>query len=126
MTKPIKALDTKLYYARRVTWYSYFLFLLSLWTGGLLSANPTPFSLLAIVSLPLILFLPGMARENHKSLIMLSFVTLMYFIHLVVNVGKPDYELFDVISLVLICILFTSSMLFSRWIQYHRAGLGAP
>lgn len=126
MTKRIKALDTKLYFARRITWYSYFLFFLSLWLSGLLSANPTPFSLLTIVSLPLLLFLPGMARENHKSLTMLSFVTLMYFIPLVVNVGKPDYEVFDVVSLVLICILFTSAMMFSRWLQYHRAGLGDP
>ena len=124
MTRPIRHLETKLYCARRATWWSYFLFLLSLWTGGVLGG--TPATLLAIVSLPLILFLPGMARENHKSLAMLSFVTLMYFIPLVVNVGSPDYDAFDVLSLALICVLFTASMLFSRWAQYEQAGLGAP
>ena len=122
MSKRIRHLDTKLYYARRFTWYSYFLFLLSLWIGGVLGG--TPMTLLGIVSLPLTLFLPGMARESYKSLAMLSFVTLMYFIPLVVNLTEPDYDGFDALSLVLICILFTASMLFSRWAQYHQAGLG--
>jgi len=126
MTKRIKALDTKLAYARKTTWFSYFLFMISMWTNGSVGENPTPLPLLAIVSLPLILLLPGMARENYKSLSMLSFVTLMYFVPLVVNVGKPDYDVFDVISLALICVLFTASMLFSRWAQYHQAGLGDP
>jgi uncharacterized membrane protein len=120
----IKNLSTKLYYARRITWASYFLFFLSLLTGGYLGG--TPITLLTLVTLPLLLFLPGMARENHKSLSMLSFVTLLYFIPLVVNVGKPDYDGCDVLSLALICTLFTSSMMFSRWVQYHQAGYGEP
>lgn len=124
MTKIIRHLESKLNYARKITWVSYFLFLVCMWTGGFFGG--TPAILLIIISLPLILFLPGMARENFKSLAMLSFVTIMYFIPLVVNVGKPDYDAFDVISLILICILFTSSMFFSRWAQYHQAGLGEP
>ena len=124
MTKTIKSLDKKLYFARRATWYSYFLYILCMLAGGYLGG--TPVSLLTIVTLPLLLFLPGMARENYKSLSMLSFVALMYFIPAVVNVGKPDYDGLDVASLVLVSILFTSSMLFSRWAQYSQAGLGAP
>ncbi len=124
MTKRIKALDTKLDIARRATWASYFLFILSLIGGGHMAG--TPLSLLIIVSLPLLLLLPGMKRENHKTLALLSFASLMYFIPLVVNVGEPDRTFFDVLSLVLICILFVAAMLFSRWIQYHRAGLGDP
>ncbi len=124
MSKTIRYLDTKLNWARRTTWFSYFLLLLSLWASGY--HGGTPISLLAIVSLPLLLFLPGMARENYKSLAMLSFVSIMYFIPLVVNVGKPDYGPFDVTSLVLVSVLFTAAMLFSRWAQYHQAGLGAP
>ena len=120
----IKALDTKLKAARYVTWTSFFLFFISLIAGGRLETPPTPASLLAIISLPLIIMLPGMARENHKSLAMLSFVTLLYFIPLVVNVMSPEGNGFDIFSLVLICILFLSSMLFSRWKQYHLAGLG--
>ena len=124
MTKRIRHLETKLKYARWCTWTSYTLFLLSLWTGALLGG--TGAATMLIISLPLILLLPGMGRENYKSLAMLSFVTLMYFVPLVVNVGRPDYDAFDVISLTLICILFTASMLFSRWAQYHQAGLGVP
>ena len=126
MSKRIRHLDRKLDLARKATRASYLLFLLSMWLGGLTGINPTPASLLVIVSLPLILFLPGMARENHKSLSMLSFVALMYFIPLVWNVSKPEYSAFDITSLIFICILFTAAMLYSRWIQYHRAGLGDP
>lgn len=120
----IKALNTKLKYARYFTWGSFFLLFLSMVIGGRLSDPPTPASLLIIISLPLMLLLPGMARENYKSLSMLCFVTLLYFIPLVVNVMEPGANLFDISSLILVCILFTSSMLFSRWKQYDQAGAG--
>jgi len=120
----IKALQTKLKYARYITWGSYFLFFLSMITGGYLSGVPV--SLLLIVSLPLILFLPGMARENDKSLSMLCFVSLLYFIPMVTNVMAPDWDFFDVTSLILISTLFVASMMFSRWKKYERAGLGEP
>lgn len=122
MTKRIRHLDTKLKYAKNLTWVSYFLFLVSMWTGGILGG--VKIGTMIVLSLPLILFLPGMARGNYKSLAMLSFVTLMYFIPLVVNVGRPDFDVVDITSVALICILFTSSMLFSRWAQYDQAGLG--
>jgi len=112
----IKNLQKKLTLARYVTWSSFILFILSLFGGSYLSG--TPVSLLVFISLPLIFLLPGMLRENYKSLSMLSFVTLLYFIPLVVNVMSPDYDASDVASLVLICILFTASMMFSRWKQY--------
>lgn len=114
----IPNLEKKLSIARQLTWASYFLFIISLLTGGLVSG--TPASLLIIVTLPLVIFLPGMARENDKTLVMLSFVTLLYFIPIVVNVGEPDNSIFDIFSLVLICVLFTSSMFFSRWKRYHQ------
>jgi uncharacterized membrane protein len=120
--RPIKALDKKLQFARYSTWGSYFFFLLAMFTGGLV--NGTPVTLLLIVSLPLILFLPGMARENYKSLAMLSFVTLLYFIPLVVAAMDANRTPLDVISLALICILFVATMMFSRWKQYALAGLG--
>ncbi|MCK9503467.1 MAG: DUF2069 domain-containing protein [Porticoccaceae bacterium] len=120
----IKALQTKLKYARYATWGSYFFFIIAMVGGGY--RGGTPVSLLLIVSLPLILFLPGMARENDKSLSMLSFVSLLYFIPVVTHVMAPDWDFFDVTSLILICILFTATMMFSRWKKYERAGLGEP
>jgi uncharacterized membrane protein len=120
----IKNLEVKLRYSRYTTWISYFLFILSLVVGGVVEG--TPASLLVIVTLPLIIFLPGMARENYKSLAMLSFVTLMYFVPLVVNVMESDASIFDVTSVTMISILFMASMLFSRWRQFFDAGYGRP
>ena len=119
----IKQLDTKLYFARRITWGSYFLFILTMITGSYLKG--TPGSLIIISTLPLILFLPGMARENYKSLSMLCFVTLFYFTVIVVNLGGPEQSVFDWISVVLISLLFCSAMMFSRWKQYELAGYGS-
>ena len=122
MSKRIRNLDAKLKYARTITWLSYFLYLLVMWSSGVLGG--ARIGTLIIISLPLILFLPGMARENYKSLAMLSFVTLLYFLPLAVQLGRPERDTLDMLSLILICILFTSSMFFSRWAQYHQAGLG--
>jgi len=118
----IKALNAKLRYARYTTWGSYFLFILCLISGGALRG--TPMSVLLLATLPLLLFLPGMARENYKSLAMLSFVTLMYFIPLVDGAMRPTADVFHFITVGLISILFVAAMMFSRWKQYADAGYG--
>lgn len=123
MAKRIRALDTKLNIARRATWASYFLLILSLLASGHLSGL---LALVALATLPLLLLLPGMMRERYKTLAMLSFASLMYFIPLVVNAMKPGADFFSMLSLGLVCILFTASMFFSRWKQYDLAGLGDP
>ena len=112
----IQNLPTKLKWARRATWCSFVLFLVSLLASGYRSG--TPVSLLAIISVPLLLLLPGMIKENYKSLAMLSFVTLLYFIPLVVEVMAPQANPASGVSLALVCVLFVASMLFSRWKQY--------
>jgi uncharacterized membrane protein len=96
--------------------------LISLVLGGYLKTPPTPGSLIIISLLPLIIFLPGMARENSKSLAMLCFVALMYFIPIVDNIMSPTRSPADFVTLTFICILFFAAMLFSRWKQYALAG----
>ncbi|MAT52405.1 MAG: hypothetical protein CMK32_14610 [Porticoccaceae bacterium] len=118
----IKHLETKLRYARQITWVSYFLFIVTLFAGNFTDPEPLRLRLMMIIILPLLLFLPGMARENYKSLAMLCFVTLMYFTALVVDVGSPGASLWDWLALALVCILFVAGMLFSRWTQYAQAG----
>jgi uncharacterized membrane protein len=119
----IKALETKLYYARRFTWGAYFLLIVNLLAAG---ADAQMYSLMIVSVLPLLIFLPGMARENYKSLSLLCFVTLFYFIVVVVNLGGPDPSLYDVFSLILIVVLFIAAMMFSRWKQHALARAGAP
>lgn len=118
----IRYLETKVQIARRCTWFFFTLLILSLLAGGI--ASGTPMSLVLISPLPLLLFIPGMLKSNHRSLAMLCFVTLLYFTVIVVNLAEPDKSVFDMIAVFAVSSLFISAMLLSRWIQYFRAGLG--
>ncbi len=113
----IDNLATKLYWARRLTWWSYALYVVCMLTGGYLRG--TPWSLLIIATLPLLLLLPGMARENYKSLSMLCFLTLFYFTVIVLNLWSPNRVFLDWLSLALISVLFCAAMMFSRWKQHQ-------
>lgn len=115
----IEHLDTKLSWARHITRGSYVLYLASMLCGGFLRG--TPGSLLIIASLPMLLLLPGIARENPKSLALLCFVTLFYFTVIVLNLWSPVSNALDWLSLVLICVLFCAAMLFCRWKKYDIA-----
>ncbi|WP_461481773.1 DUF2069 domain-containing protein [Porticoccus sp.] len=116
MTKIIPKLGQKLQVARRLTWGSYLLLMVVLLVNGVLSA--TPLSLLVVTLVPLLIFLPGLRRESYKTISMLCFVTLMYFMVTVTNLFAPNANLLDAAELVLLVVLFGAAMMFSRWKQY--------
>ncbi len=65
--------------------------------------------------LPLLLFLPGMLRDRLRSFIWLCFVSLLYFIALVVrNFALPGNAL-AIAGLTAVVILFCAAMLYVRW-----------
>ena len=67
------------------------------------------------VLVPLIIFLPGMLRDNLRRYIWVCFVSLMYFMRLVVALfARPD-SLLSITGMVAVVILFTGSMLYVRW-----------
>jgi uncharacterized membrane protein len=49
---------------------------------------------------------------------MLCFVTLLYFIVTVNNLFSPNANVFDWVELVLLVVMFSAAMMFSRWKQY--------
>ena len=106
----------KLTIARWLTRVSYTLLLVTLLANGLLSA--TPLSLMIFTLVPLAIFIPGLRREHYKTLSMLCFVTLLYFMVTVSNLFAPNANLLDAVELVLLVILFGAAMMFSRWKQY--------
>ncbi len=108
----------KLQLARGITWISYCLLIVSLIAGGLVSG--TPKILLVFAVLPLFIFIPGLLKENHRSIIMLCFVTLLYFTAIVANLFEPDRSIFDVSAVVAVVTLFIVSMMYSRWIQQSK------
>jgi len=65
--------------------------------------------------LPLLLFVPGMMRDNLRSFIWLCFVCLLYFISLVTRSFADPESLRSALGLVSVVILFISAMLYVRW-----------
>lgn len=65
--------------------------------------------------LPLLIFLPGMLRDNLRSYIWLCFVSLLYFIVLVVRLFAQPDNLLLVVSMVSVVTVFTAGMFYVRW-----------
>ena len=64
---------------------------------------------------PLLLFLPGMARDRLRSYIWLCFVSLGYFIALVERIfAQPDSAL-AMLGLASVVVLFCVAMFYVRW-----------
>ena len=65
--------------------------------------------------LPLLLFLPGMLKDNLRSYIWLCFICLGYFIVLVQRLfAQPDSALV-ITGMSAVVILFSAAMLYVRW-----------
>jgi len=70
--------------------------------------------------LPLLIFLPGMLRDNLRSYIWLCFVSLLYFIALVERlVAQPD-NILSIVGMCAVVTLFTAAMMFVRWRARER------
>ena len=68
--------------------------------------------------LPLLLFLPGMLRDNLRSYIWLCFVSLLYFIALVERLVAQPNNVLSIVGMFSVVTLFIAAMMFVRW----RAG----
>ena len=104
--------------ARYSCWISYIGLFITLACNGIYSH--THWFILLITLLPLLIFVPGMRKENHKTLAMLCFVCLIYFTAITLNLFKPEPGLLDILEMVWVSLLFISAMVFSRWIQRDR------
>lgn len=114
--KIIPHLGKKLSFSRRLTWGSLIVFMLILLINGLVSSQP--FSLIIITFIPIALILPGLYKERYKTISLLCFVTLLYFMIAVTNVFSRSANQLDIAELVLLVVLFNAAMMFSRWKQY--------
>lgn len=111
-------------FARRLAWVtrlclgSYFaLLLLYLFKTVLIpmGGREANFTMWAVHSLPLLVFLPGMLRGNHRSYAWLSFAILMYFMVTVEALFTPDASIYHWVALVLVIVLFSCCVLLIRW-----------
>ena len=65
--------------------------------------------------LPLLMFLPGMLKDNLRSYIWLCFVCLGYFIILVQRMFAQPDSLLVIIGMVAVVVLFNAGMMYVRW-----------
>lgn len=115
----MKDLSELLKKARIITRLSYGLLIVSLIGGGLVSGTPAILLVFAVV--PLLIFIPGLRKENYRSISMLCFVTLLYFTAIVANLFEPDSSFFDISAVIAVVTLFIVSMMYSRWLQREKA-----
>jgi uncharacterized membrane protein len=65
--------------------------------------------------LPLLIFAPGMLKDNLRSYIWLCFVSLLYFMRLVIALfAQPDSAL-AITGMFAVVVLFISAMMYVRW-----------
>ena len=99
--------------AGRLTWLSWLTLLLQqvadAWT------NQAPWFIWVLKLLPLLIFLPGMRKDNLRSYIWLCFVCLGYFIILVQRIFAQPDSLLVLCGLFSVVILFIAAMLYVRW-----------
>ena len=74
-----------------------------------------PWIIWVAVLLPLIVFLPGMLRDNLRSFIWLCFVLLLYFMRLVVALFERPTDPLAISGMTAVVILFVAAMLYVRW-----------
>lgn len=98
---------------RFVCWLSYgVLFVqqaLEMWLGQ------APWIIWLAVMLPLVVFLPGMFQDNLRSFIWVCFVSLLYFMRLVVNLFQDPHDILSIVGMFAVTILFCSAMMYVRW-----------
>ncbi len=73
-----------------------------------------------VQGIPLLIFVPGLRQDRHRTYSWLCFVILIYFTWSVTNVMSPLGFWRDWLVLALSVILFVFAMMTSRWLQYWR------
>lgn len=99
--------------AARITWLSWLALLLQQAVDAW--AHQAPWFIWMLKLLPLLLFLPGMLRDNLRSYIWLCFVCLGYFLMLVQRIFAQPDNLLVISGLVAVVLLFIAAMLYVRW-----------
>ncbi len=81
------------------------------------ASQQAPWPVWLVKTGPLLVFLPGLLKDNLRSYIWLCFVCLMYFLALVLRLFAMPGELWGIVGTICVVSLFCSAMLYVR----HRA-----
>ena len=116
-------LSQRLKISRRITLFSYAGLLAALITGWF-SKDPAVSNLgvLLIQTVPLLIFLPGLLRNNSMVLLWMSCVLLLYIIKAVLNFSLGIDVLFSGLESTFSITLFTATMMLVRYSRIKRIG----
>jgi len=114
--KVIAGLDKKLRICRKCTWGSVLIFVVILLLNSFTRSNPLTITFFTL--LPIGILLPGLYKEKYKTISMLCFVTLLYFIVAVNNFFSPSSNILDILEISVLVVMFSVAMMHSRWKQY--------
>ncbi|MFT6031107.1 MAG: putative membrane protein [Oleiphilaceae bacterium] len=110
--------STKNIVALHLTWTSYVLMLLMMIVTSLPAAIPEGSSvtlILLIKLIPLLIILPGLAKDALRSHIWLCFIILFYFTQSVVETFLSSAAYTDIFITSLSVIIFLASMFYIKW-----------
>lgn len=111
--------------SRTLTQVSYWglLLLLTLWFMWINpSAGDNPWVIWLIHFLPLAAFAGVVIKGSPRGHAWLCFVILVYFMEAVLAALTPHSQLFGILYVLLVSILFISAMLYARWVsQWQRS-----
>lgn len=110
----------KLRVARQFTLIGLGLLVFGLCVWQMTRASGPIYVLWAVQLLPLLIFVPGLVRNNPRGYIGFCFILLLYFIKGVEGVFSPARLWIDYLLLSLSVFLFISSMMTSRWLQQEQ------
>ncbi len=109
--------------ASRLTWLSWSALVLQQCADAW--GHQAPWFIWAVKLMPLLIFLPGMLRDNLRSYIWLCFVCLGYFLILVQRIFAQPDSLLVVSGLASVVLLFTGAMMYVRWRARELRSLSA-
>ena len=75
--------------------------------------------------LPLMIFLPGMLQDKLRSYIWLCFISLLYFMRLVVKLFAEPGNALAIAGMVAVVTLFIAAMMYVRWRAREIRAAGA-
>jgi uncharacterized membrane protein len=80
---------------------------------------PVDWALVNLKLMPLLIFIPGLIKQTFRTYSWICFVCLIYFV-VIFPVAYTRSLWSDWLVTLLVTILFISSMMTSRWLQYWR------
>lgn len=98
---------------RFLTWFAWAVLLLQQLIDAWSLQLPWIIWLFKVV--PLLLFVPGMLRDNLRSYIWLCFISLGYFMALVERLFAQPGSILAMVGMVAVVVLFIAAMLYVRW-----------